>query len=614
MSDDALLQPLRGYNLVYKEKFKNKAEEYFDALKDKAGIDVELNRETIKKLRKAQAERNALLKKMRNQKALRGWTIFFIIFFFIACPVMIVLGPVIKMIPNIAAIISAVGALIVAVALIIVIIKILKPRIKTLQDKLAEKDQIIAQLTAEAERQMSPLNSLYDWNMAAVIFSDVIPLVELDRFFDSKKHALMVQKYGLDGMSNPDISSIYVQSGSILGNPILLQKAKVHQIIDKTYTGSITISWTTTVSDGKGGIRTVTHTQTLTASVTKPAPDYHHETRLILANPAAPDLVFSRKPQGMTGKDEKQIYKFVRKQEKELASLAEKSISRGGNFTPLGNTDFEALFHAWNRNHEQQFRLLFTPLAQQNEIELVTLTDGFGDDFQFYKTKMINEISSKHSQKIDYSGNPLDYYSIEYDDAKRKFVDYVCVFCKGLYFDLAPLLSIPLYQQTKSLEFIYGEDTPENYSYYEHEVMANSFKADCFAHEDTTTDVILKTSLISKDGKSDKVLVNAYSYRGEPRVTIVSKLGGDGHMHQIPVHWTEYIPIEKETTMEVANTNASRFDFNNKIMNNGFSEFIRRYATNGTYSFRRGLLALLGAAAYTAASDSEMDTYFHSEE
>ena len=144
--------------------------------------------------------------------------------------------------------------------------------------------------------------------------------------------------------------------------------------------------------------------------------------------------------------------------------------------------------------------------------------------------------------------------------------------------------------------------------------MANSFKAECFAHEDTTTDVILKTSLISKDGKSDKVLVNAYSYRGEPRVTIVSKLGGDGHMHQIPVHWTEYIPIEKETTMEVANTNASRFDFNNKIMNNGFSEFIRRYATNGAYSFRRGLLALLGAAAYTAASDSEMDTYFRKEE
>ena len=614
MSEEALLEPLKAYNFIYREKFKQRAEEYFDALKDKSGMDVEANRETIRKLRKLEAERNALQNKIKKQKALRGLTIFFIILFFIVIPLMVFFSFVQKYIPYAPAIISMVLSVVMIVALIIIIIKILKPRIKTLNDQIAEKNRFIAETTAEAQRQMAPLNSLYDWNMAAVVFTDVIPLVQLDRYFDSKQHALMVQKYGLNGEVNPDISEIYVQSGSILGNPLLLQKAKVHKIVDHTYTGSITITWTTTSYDSKGNPHTVTHTQTLTASVTKPAPDYHFETTLIYANPAAPDLVFSRKPQGMTGKNEKQIYKFVRSCEKELASLAQKSISKGGNFTPLANSDFEAIFHAWNRNHEQQFRLLFTPLAQQNEIDLATKTEGFGDDFKFIKTKMINEIVSNHSQHIDYSGNPLEYYSIEFDDAKKKFVDYACVFCKGLYFDLAPLFAIPLYQQTKSIEFIYGEDTPDNYSYYEHEVMANSFKPEVFQHEDTTTDVILKTRTLSKDGKADKVLVTAYSYRGEERVTIINKLGGDGLMHSIPVHWIEYIPIEKETTMEVTNTNASRFDFNNKILNNGFSEFIQRYATDGVYSFKRGLLALLGGERYNAAANDEMSGYFREEE
>ena len=614
MSDDILLQPLKAYNTVYREKFKETAELFFEELKNKAGTDVELNKETIKRLKQEQAARALLAKKRNSQKGLKGFVIFLIILFFIASIAMVIVGPVLKKIPYLPAILSAVGAVIVAVGFIIIVVKILNTRIKKLDEEIAKRDAAIAELTEEAKRQMASLNSLYDWNMAASIFTSVIPLTQLDRIFDSKKHALMVQKYGLDGTSNPDISALYVQSGSILGNPFLVQRAKVHKIIDKTYTGSLTITWTTISHDSKGNSYTVTHSQTLVATVTRPAPDYHHETTLIFANPAAPDLVFSRKPQGMTGKSEKQIYKFVRDQEKEIAKLAEKSISRGGNFTPLANSEFEALFHAWNRNHEQQFRLLFTPLAQQNEVELVTKTDGFGDDFSFYKHKMINEIVSKHSQAIDYSGNPLDYIDIDYEAAKRKFVNYCILFCGGLYFDLAPLLSIPLYQQTKSLEFIYGDDTPENYSYYEHESMANSFDPRIFAHEDTTTDVILKTSCIRKDGKADKVNVTAYSYRGEPRVTLVPKLGGDGRTHNVPVHWTEYIPVEKESTMEVADTSASRFDFNDKIRNNGFDEFIRRYATGGAYSFRRGLLAIFGGESYSSSSDSELDGYFRKEE
>ena len=615
MSDEILQEPLKAYNAVYRERFKNEAESFFEELRDKSGIDVELNRETIRKLNKLKEEEAIIRKKMASQKRKRGLSIFGIVMSFIVAPVVIVLCALPKpVIPIYAAIPSAVAAVALAVFLIIFIKKILNSRINKLKQDLDEKLMAMRAATEEAEKQMYPLNSLYDWNMAAIIVSRVIPTLQMDRFFDSNKHARMVEKYGLDGESNPDISSLYVQSGSILGNPFIIQKAKVHEIYDETYTGTKVISWTEHRTDSKGNSYTVTRTETLVATVTAPAPRYLYQTRLIYGNPAAPDLIFSRKPQGMTGKSDKEIDKFVRKNEKELASLAQKSISKGGNFTPLNNTEFEALFHAWNRNNEQQFRLLFTPLAQKNEVDLVTRTEGFGDDFMFEKNKMINEISSKHSQTIDYSGNPIDYYDIDFDKAKEKFVTYVCVFAKGFYFDMAPLLAIPLYQQMKSLEFIYGKDCPDNYSYFEHEVMANSFDPRVFAHEDTTTDVILKTSILRKDGTADKVHVHASSYRGEPRLTYVSKLGGDGHWHDVPVHWIEYIPVEKDSTMEVANTNASRFDFNDKINNNGFNEFISRFAKDGKYSFKRGLIAFLGGEGYTSSSDSELSGYFRKSE
>lgn len=60
--------------------------------------------------------------------------------------------------------------------------------------------------------------------------------------------------------------------------------------------------------------------------------------------------------------------------------LANQAIKQGRNFTPLANTKFEVMFKAYDRNNEVQYRLLFTPLAQQNMLEILTGKAGFGDD------------------------------------------------------------------------------------------------------------------------------------------------------------------------------------------------------------------------------------------
>ena len=37
--------------------------------------------------------------------------------------------------------------------------------------------------------------------------------------------------------------------------------------------------------------------------------------------------------------------------------------------------------------------------------------------------------------------------------------------------------------------------------------------------------------------------MTAHSYDAIPRVTYVSVHGGDGHFHDVPVNWDEYIPL-----------------------------------------------------------------------
>ena len=122
-----------------------------------------------------------------------------------------------------------------------------------------------------------------------------------------------MKNYGFSELNDSNSSSLFVLSGTILGNPFLLQKARLHEIKDKVYTGTKVISWTEYYYDSEGHRRSRTRTQTLTATSTHPAPFYHNEVTLIYGNDAAPDLSFSRKPSGLGGMSEKEYDKYVKK-------------------------------------------------------------------------------------------------------------------------------------------------------------------------------------------------------------------------------------------------------------------------------------------------------------
>lgn len=610
MTEDILLEPLKGYNSFFKEAIKEEAGRYFDELTQKAEVDIDSNRLTIKELRKKEAEANKVNKKLTGLKVGRVFSIIGVIV--LAITSIISFFMVSKggdtLVPLLVAIFSLLGA----IGLLLLIFLVLNRKVKDTSLLLKKVNKKIDELSKTAFSQMARLNSLYDWNIPTTIIEKVIPTLDFDKYFDYKKYLNLIKNYGFADENDGNHSILFVQSGKILGNPFLVQQSKIHAIINKVYTGTRVITWTERRTDSKGNSYTVTRTQTLTATSTHPAPAYSKEVKLIYGNDAAGDLSFSRAPSGMSGKEEKEYDKYVRSHEDELRDRAEKSIKRGDKnpFTPLANSEFELLFGAYNRNHNVQYRLLFTPLAQVNLTKLIKSTDGFGDDYHFIKNKKINIIKSAHSQNADYSSNPSIYISNDYDWARKNFIGYISYYFKNIYFDFAPLLSIPLYQQMKSIDYIYGEDTPSNYSSYEHEAFANMFDDKMFKDERSITEAIIKTRFIKKDGLTDQVEVTAFSYRGENRTDFIPVMGGDGRLHNVPVHWIEYFPLNKTTYMNLRDVNSTRFDFNNKMNDNRFKEFINKNSINSTYSFSKGMLAVLG----NNDVEKELDSIFKKED
>ena len=262
--DYDMTEPLKVYNYFLKEDVHLAAEAYFDGLVLKNGIEAEYNRQLMRDLTKVRKAKDDFVKKLNGKRTLKALTIVGIILFFLAAIIVLVVG-----IYNWSTawwlLFVSLGCIAVGVGLIFVITKVLKKKIQALAERVAKLQAKADEILQEARNQMEPLNRDYDWNAPAKIFDDAFSLVKFDQYFDQNKFYYLRNKYGFKE-NEDNISSIYVQSGSILGNPFLLERNRVREIRDHTYTGSITIHWTTVSGSGKN--RTVHHhTQTLTASV-----------------------------------------------------------------------------------------------------------------------------------------------------------------------------------------------------------------------------------------------------------------------------------------------------------------------------------------------------------
>lgn len=541
--------PLNQYAKEFKEQHNENTVAFLDELIEQSKIDVEQNKETVKKIKKLESDKNLLLKHIKGKKNLK---IFLVIVSIILAIVSIYNGAQLYQLGYDLVFVLLILLAIILIGVFIFLIRTnINPKIKELVASKSVVEEKLKALYEEAWKQMDAINDLFYENMAKELFQKTIPLIKLDKMFDSKRLDYMVNKFGLSGMHDINRSTLFVQSGEIKGNPFFICDDLVHRLGMETYSGSITIHWTTT-STVNGKRVTNHHSQVLTATVSKPCPKYTEEPYLVYANDAAPDLIFSRQDSDAEHMTEKQIDKMVNKDIKKLSKKSEKSIVKGETYTVLSNSEFEVLFGATNRNHEVQFRLLFTPLAQRELLALMKEKEiGYGDNFDFVKAKKINMVYPEHLRAFEFEISPNHFRSYDIDLIKERFLNYNNDYFKRIYFTFAPVLAIPLYQHTMPQEYIYKDLYNSYVSFYEHERVVNKMNETAFKHPLSTTKNILKTRVVKSGAEKDIISVTAYGYKTESKTDFVTKMGGDGKFHTIPVRWTEYLPVDNTTKVEI---------------------------------------------------------------
>ena len=525
-----IYDPLNEYINTFRDKFKKVAEETFDALAQEAQVDVEANRITCQQIYKGEADMADIASRITR------WKVLCVILWIGAVIGFAVVYVKRNEFPMEQLLLIGGGSVL---AVVFLLVKV-HPTLKSLRSERNDLAQKVDDLRNTAWNQMAELNKLYDWDILTRMMSKTVPRLEFDPYFTTQRLADLRATYDWNDSFNEGRSVLYSHSGLINGNPFVICRTRKMEMGQKTYYGEKTIYWTTRETDSDGKSRTVHHSETLRASVTAPYPEYYERTRLIYGNTAAPDLIFNRKPSGLAGREGSLRFKWDKFWLKRKArNLAD------GDFAMLTNEEFEVAFNTSNRNNNQQFALLFTPLAQQSMMALLQdNTNGYGDDFNFDKNRMINTITPLHIQELDLDMNPDQYCNFDFERAKKDFYEINARYFRAIYFSFAPLLCVPMYQQIRSHKDIYGRDMEQRSSFWEHEALANFWGQERFRHPDCVTQCVLKTSAKVQNDGSTMIDVTAHGFRSEPRLSYISKFGGDGSWHDVPVNWYEYFSVE----------------------------------------------------------------------
>ena len=571
---DDVYEPLARYRDEFRGKFAALAREKFKELTERSKVDVRANRALVKEINSLQANADSVSSKKTCLGCLMA------IGFIIAA----------------AAIVGAVAAdgadsetkslCVVGIVLGLILGVVMVPRFKSAARQLADLKARIASKKAVAWEQMEPLNRLYTWDITVKLIEATVPRLEFDPYFAADRLESLHRQYGWDDSFNDGKSVIFAQSGVINGNPFVFGDCLEMEWGEKTYEGSLEISWTEWEEDEKGRAYPVQRHETLHAHVTKPIPVYNEQKFLVYGNDAAPNLSFSRQPSGLTG-TEGEFFAGIRKKWR-LSRLKaySRNLDDDSNFTLMSNHEFETWFHAKDRDDEVEFRLLFTPVAQTQMLNLMKDTKvGYGDDFTFIKRNKVNLLFSTHLNEAAIDTDPSRFRNWDYDDAESCFIAFNERYFKDVYFALAPLLSIPLYQQTRTHEDIWKDalGRPAS-SFWEHEAVANYHGEGKFQHRNCITRSILKTRVVGRENGESTIAVTAYGYEGADRVDYESVHGGDGKWHDVPVHWTEYLPVQRTSSMCLSESCTPS------------DEFKQRAAASQESAYRRSILSFLANA------------------
>lgn len=526
-------EPVELFKSIFKEAHARNTSDFFEDLVRKSGVDEQANIKTVQELRALESQVDHVSTVSKTWKVLRV--------------LMIVAGIVLAI--YLATEYNAYWIMVPAGITAFAVYK-LNQKIREIEDQLRRQQELRDAKLKEAWAQMAPLNRLYDWDILAKLVQRTVPRLELDPYFTNERLNELRKTYGWNDAFNEGRSIVVAHSGVLNGNPFVLAQTLNHWMGTKTYEGSLNISWTEQVRDSEGRWTTVTRHQTLRASVVKPFPEYGNRPIIIYGNEAAPDLTFSRNPSKLSKLEDGFINNWRKNRAVKKLEAKAREINDGKGFAVMANREFDALFGAVDRDHEVQFRLLFTPLAQQEIVKLLKDKEvGFGDTFHFHKFRMLNLVEPLHMAKTEISSDPALFHAYELAHARVNFNSYHNDFFKSFYFGIAPILAIPIYQQHRSHADIYKHVYGNGSCFWEHESIAYYFGEKRFQHPECVTRSILKTEPLAAEDGTQTIRVTASGYKGINRVDYVSVHGGDGRYHDVPVHWLEYIGVQCKSDM-----------------------------------------------------------------
>ena len=595
MDYEEILTPVDMYRDHLKAEHAKNTSEAFEELFKRSGVDEAANAALVAVIRKLEKLVASLSSKL-------WWWKFFRVMMILLAIAGAAVG-IMYLIPicggddlGVTPQLGAAGGATMALALAL-IFGLLNGKVRLFKKLVDERRAELQARTDEAWQMMEPLNKLYRWDTVSALVMKTMPIMAIDRYVSETRLQQLVEHFRWSEATSDNRSVVSCQSGAVNGNPWIIAEELRQWWGTKTYVGSLTISWEEkeyyTDSNGKQQSRWVTRTQTLTASVEKPIPVYGNCKLLIYGNEAAPELNFSRAPNSLAEAGTGILNS--RKLKSAIDALEKKSRDLSNTFIIMDNREFDACFSALDRDNEQQFRLLFTPLAQQEMLKLLRDKEqGYGDDFHFRKKGMINTISSGHLDQIDISGAPRIFKNYDLAAARANFNEYSNSFFRSFFFSFAPLFCIPLYQQHRNFLDIYQHVIDDGESaFLEHESFANEIGDAYFRPAKAATRCILKTEVAERSDGKGRLKVTAHAFRGEERIEYVSKLGGDGKWHKVPVHWTEYLPVSRESHLPMcAAGTCDHLEFAEKLHTPEWKEKLGSLGANGASAvFRRGLAA-----------------------
>lgn len=542
--------PFDYYKDTLRAECNKIASEYIEDKIKESKIDVEANKKIAHKIDKASLELDLKRKYVKQYEGYRNWVIFADVISFIIGVIGLCLW-IAKGTKVLYILLTIFGFLLAIIFLLIITLylnKVIKETGKGTMGLVIAKSV----REGEAKRQLAPLINSLNFRDFYTIVSKTTSVFKLDDELDSTKMKTLEELYQFNSKHDTNESIVDVMSGDIGDNPFIRFRLARCYMAPKTYYGYRTVFWTETRYDSEGNITTTTESQTLTASIKADAPVFVRNAYLVYGNEAAPDLSFHRYPSGINNTfSDNDVQKIVTKRTKKLEKITDKAVETGHSFQAMANTEFEALFGATNRDHEVQFRLLFTPLAQQNMVELIKGTRPWGDDFSFVKKKKLNIISSTHAESnFTFESS---YFSKKYsvDSIKTNFIVYISRLFASLYFDLAPILAIPLYHTTEVGKYEVKK-FQQRITDYEAESLLNHMDKKLFAHPLTTTDVIYNVKWKERrKGGIEIFTVITRSLQAIPQVEYVPVLCQDGNLYDVKVEYFTYKPLVFESQIVI---------------------------------------------------------------